>query len=94
MKLLVGRGESLPDLPRGAVATLTMPVLLLNGASTSELHRRGVDELATVLADARRTVIESAGHASATENPTAFNAAVLGFVRALDRRSEGESALA
>ena len=94
MKLLVGRGESLPDLPRDAVATLTMPVLLLNGASTSELHRRGIDELATVLADARRTVIESAGHACATENPTAFNAAVLGFVRALRRGSDGGSAFA
>jgi len=83
MKLLVGRGESLPDLPRDAVAALTMPVLLVHGASTSELHRRGLDELAGVLPKARRTVVESAGHASPAENPAAFNAAVLGFVRAL-----------
>ena len=63
MKLLVAGGEPLPDLPRDAVAALTMPVLLVHGGSTSELHRRGVDELATVLPNPRRTVIESAGHA-------------------------------
>lgn len=91
MKLLVGRGDSLPDLPRDAVAALTMPVLLLHGASTSELHRRGVDELAAVLPKARRTVIQSAGHASPAENPAAFNAAVLGFVGALDRGSSGSA---
>jgi hypothetical protein len=47
------------DLPRDAVAALTLPVLLVHGASTSELHRRGADELAAVLPDARRTVIET-----------------------------------
>ena len=81
MKLLVGAAEPVPDLPREAVASLTMPVLLVQGASASALHRRGLDELARVLPHARRTVIESAGHASAAENPEAFNAAVLGFVR-------------
>ena len=94
MKLLVGRGESVPDLPRDAVAALTMPVLLVHGASTSELHRRGVDELAAVLPDARRTVIESAGHASAAENPAAFNAAVAEFVRGHELGSVGRSGVA
>jgi pimeloyl-ACP methyl ester carboxylesterase len=81
--------EALPDLPRAAVATLTMPVFLVEGASTSELHRRAVDELDAVLPNRRRTVIERAGHASAAENPDAFNAAVLGFIRAVDTRAAG-----
>ena len=69
MKVLVAGGEPLPDVPRDAVAALTMPVLLVHGGLTSELHRRGVDKLATVLPNPRRTVIESARHASAPRIP-------------------------
>lgn len=83
MKLLVRVADPLPDLPRDAVAGLTMPVLMVQGAWASALHRRGLDELAALLPSARRAVIESAGHASPSENPTAFNTAVLGFIRTL-----------
>lgn len=83
MRLLVRGADTLPDLPRDAVAALKMPALLVQGACTSELHRRGLEELAAVLPNARRTVIENAGHACAAENPIAFDAAVLSFLRAL-----------
>lgn len=79
IKLLVRLADPLPDLPRDAVSGLSMPVLLVQGARASALHRRGLEELATVLPNSRRVVIESAGHAPATENPEAFNAAVVGF---------------
>jgi pimeloyl-ACP methyl ester carboxylesterase len=82
IRLLVGVGDPLPDLPRDAVSRLTMPVLLVQGAWASALHRCGLEELATVLPNSRRAVIESAGHASATENPEAFNAALAAFIRA------------
>ena len=82
MKLLVGAVNLLSDLPRDAVGKLPMPVLLVRGAWASGLHRHGLDELAAVLPNAIRVVIESAGHASPSENPLGFNAAVLEFFRA------------
>lgn len=83
MRLLVRVADPLPDLPRDAVSRLTMPVLLVQGAWASALHRRGLEELAVVLPNSRRAVVENAGHASSTENPGAFNAVVAGFIRAL-----------
>jgi pimeloyl-ACP methyl ester carboxylesterase len=82
MKLLVGAADPLPDLPRDAVKKLSMSVLLVQGAWASGLHRRGLEELAGVLPNALRVVIESAGHASPSENPLGFNNAVLKFFRA------------
>jgi pimeloyl-ACP methyl ester carboxylesterase len=79
MKVLVGAANLLPDLSRDAVGKLPMPVLLVQGAWASGLHRHGLDELAAVLPNALRVVIESAGHASPSENPLSFNAAVLEF---------------
>lgn len=83
MKLLVRVADPLPDLPRDAVSRLTMPVLLVQGASASALHRLGLDELAAVLPNSRRAVIAGAGHAAANEDSEAFNAALAGFIRAL-----------
>ncbi len=84
MRLLTQAVDPFPDLPRTAVAALTMPVLLVRGAQASALHRQVLDELAAVLPRARSTVVRSAGHASPAENPQGFNDAVRGFLAAFD----------
>ena len=83
MKLLTRAENPFPDLPRDAVALLAMPMLLVRGEGASALHRQGLDELAALVPRARSTVIEGAGHASPSENPTGFNSTVLEFLRAL-----------
>lgn len=76
MKALTRSTEPFPDLPRLEVATLQMPVLLLNGDRANDLHRRVIDELALVLPGAQREVISGAGHGAPSENPVGFNRVV------------------
>jgi len=76
MKALTRSTEPFPDLSRLEVATLRMPVLLLNGDRANDLHRRVIDELALVLPGAQREVISGAGHGAPSENPVGFNRVV------------------
>lgn len=83
MKVLVRSPDPFPELARAAVMLLAMPVLLVQGERSSELHRRVMDELAAGLPHASRVEIASAGHGSPSENPGDFDAAVLEFTGAL-----------
>jgi pimeloyl-ACP methyl ester carboxylesterase len=73
----------------GLIATLRrrlqMPVLIVRGADTDELHRMVTEELARLLPDPERLTVPRAGHGSPRQNPLAFNAAVLEF---LNRRGK------
>ncbi|MDQ2670867.1 MAG: alpha/beta hydrolase [Gemmatimonadota bacterium] len=51
-----------PDLARERVASLAMPVLLLEAERTTELHRMVNDELAKLLPHAERVIIRGATH--------------------------------
>ena len=80
--------DPFPEIDRSAVAALTMPVLLVQGCHASKLHRCVMNELARVTPNARRTEIASAGHASPTDNPDEFNAAVVPFLGSLSCRAQ------
>jgi len=72
--------DPFPDLPKKKVKRLGLPVLIVTGEHTIELHKFVNDELARLLPKAERVTIPGAGHGSARENPPAFNEAVLRFL--------------
>jgi pimeloyl-ACP methyl ester carboxylesterase len=80
MQALTRSSDPFPEFDRSTVARLTMPALLLQGEHTSTLHRQVMNELASVMRDAKRIEIPRAGHGSPSENPDAFNAAVVSFL--------------
>jgi pimeloyl-ACP methyl ester carboxylesterase len=58
------------------------PTLLINGARSSAFFHAIADAMLQHLGDARRVLIEGAGHTMNAEQPNAFNAAVLEFLAA------------
>jgi pimeloyl-ACP methyl ester carboxylesterase len=79
-KALTSSSDPFPNLPKDAVRRLKMPVLIVRGADTDELHRRDTEELGRLLPDADRVTIPQAGHGSPRQNPRVFNAAVFEFL--------------
>jgi pimeloyl-ACP methyl ester carboxylesterase len=69
-----------PDLARKKVRNLRMPVLVITGEKTVEIHRRIDEELSRLIPRARSATIPSAGHESPRENPRAFTEVVLNFL--------------
>jgi pimeloyl-ACP methyl ester carboxylesterase len=57
-----------------------VPTLIVLGAD-DERYRAGGDYMASKIPNARKVVIEKAGHAVNLYQPEAFNAAVLAFLR-------------
>ncbi len=85
MHALARSQDPFPEFDRSAVAGLTVPTLLLQGAHTSALHRLVMDELDHVLRGARRVEIPCAGHGLPNENPNGFNVAVASFLESVDQ---------
>jgi pimeloyl-ACP methyl ester carboxylesterase len=81
MQVLARSRDPFPALGAAALARVRMPVLLVEGARTTAIHRAVHDRLLRVLPQARRHVIEDASHGSYREQPEAFNRAVLAFLR-------------
>jgi non-heme chloroperoxidase len=79
-KAITSSSNPFPDLSKDAVRLLQMPVLIVRGEHTDDLHRMIVEELATLLPTAERLVIPAAGHGSPRQNPAVFNAAVVSFL--------------
>ena len=71
-----------PNLSKDAVRALGMPILVIHGAQTNPVNIFLSDALMEQLPRATRVVIPQAGHGSPRQNPAAFNAAVLDFLRA------------
>ena len=69
-----------PNLSKAKVKRLTMPVLIMTGEMTINIHKLVNAELARLLPKAERATIPKAGHGSARDNPQAFNQAVLKFL--------------
>ncbi len=84
MRALTCSHDPFPAFDRSAVAGLTMPALLVQGAHTSALHRLVMGELGHVMRCARRAEILSAGHGLPNDNPSGFNAAVVSFLESLE----------
>ena len=80
-RALTSSSNPFPDLPKAAVRRLPMPVLIVRGAETDDLHRLAVEELGRVLPNAERLIIQQAGHGSPRQNPRVFNAAALAFLQ-------------
>ncbi|MEQ8861458.1 MAG: alpha/beta fold hydrolase [Pseudomonadales bacterium] len=63
-----------------SLATIQVPTLVLVGAD-DEPFRIPTDYMANKIANAERVVLDGAGHAANIDQPEAFNAAVLAFLR-------------
>lgn len=79
-KAITSSSDPFPNLSKDAVRGLRMPVLIVRGADTDELHRMVVEELGRLLPKADRLTVPRAGHGSPRQNPQVFNAAVLEFL--------------
>lgn len=79
-KALSRSPDPFPNLSKHEARRLAVPVLLINGADTDELHKAVVAEVANVLPNVRRVEIPNAGHGASRQNPGAFNAAVADFL--------------
>jgi pimeloyl-ACP methyl ester carboxylesterase len=69
------------DLDPDALRELAVPVLLSEGARSSEFARAVVDALALVVPNARRFVLPDAGHVPHMTHPDAYADMVVEFVR-------------
>ena len=69
-----------PDLSRQKLRALRMPVLVITGEKTIEIHRRIDEELSRLIPRARSATIPNAGHGSPRENPGAFIEVVENFL--------------
>lgn len=79
-KVLYSSSNPFPDLSKDSVRRLKMPILIVKGANTDELHQAVTEELGRVLFRAHRVTIPNAGHGSPRQNPEAFNGAVFEFL--------------
>ncbi len=79
-KVLTLSSDPFPNLSKNAVRRLTMPILIVRGEHTDELHWIIVQELGRLVPRAHRLTIPQAGHGSPRQNPKAFNSAVLEFL--------------
>ncbi len=86
-KAITSSLDPFPSLSKAGVRRLRMPVLIIQGADTDELHRLVAEELGRLIPEAARVTIPQAGHGSPRQNPLAFNAAVLEFLG--QRRATG-----
>ena len=65
---------------RAAAEGIRLPTLLVHGAETQPSFIAIVEALQRCIAGSRRVVIPGAGHSMGSDNPEAFNAAVLAFL--------------
>ncbi len=65
---------------RAAAEAIRVPTLLVHGAQTQPQFVAIIDALERVMADTRRVVVPNAAHGMSSDNPAAFNAAVLDFL--------------
>ncbi|HET7037151.1 MAG TPA: alpha/beta fold hydrolase [Thermomicrobiaceae bacterium] len=67
----------------GPLAALDIPTLIVYGAETQRTYRQLTEAVAEALPGARLAVVPDAGHGSPADNPEAFNALLLDFLRGL-----------
>ncbi|MEO8017074.1 MAG: alpha/beta hydrolase, partial [Pseudomonadota bacterium] len=79
-RMLTRSQNPYPDLSRRKLRALRMPVLVITGEKTVEIHRRIDEELSRLIPRARSATIPNAGHGSPQENPQAFTEVVENFL--------------
>lgn len=70
---------------------IAAPVLLLSGEHDASMPANAVTTLVSHIRNNRSEVIPNAAHLVNVEQPEAFNAAVLDFVKEIDQASPGEA---
>ena len=68
-RMMTRSQDPYPELPPGSLRRLRIPVLVITGEKTVEIHRRIDEELAKAIPRARSASIPNAGHGSPRENP-------------------------
>jgi pimeloyl-ACP methyl ester carboxylesterase len=76
----VAAREVFPRLNCGSLASVRMPVLLVNGGRTQARHVKTSEALKKCLPHAERMTVPNAGHAMHLENAADFNAGVERFL--------------
>lgn len=84
-RVATASADPFPSISKDKVRQLKMPVLIVTGENTIELHKFVNEELARLIPGAERAAIPNAGHGSPRENPRAFNDAVTTFLKNLNR---------
>jgi pimeloyl-ACP methyl ester carboxylesterase len=79
-KMMTRSDNPYPDISRQDLARLRVPVLVITGEKTVEIHRRINEELSRLIPRARSAMIPNAGHGSPRENPQAFTEVVENFL--------------
>jgi non-heme chloroperoxidase len=84
-KMITRSKDPYPDITRRQTWSLRMPVLVITGEKTVEIHRRIDEELSRMIPRARSATIPAAGHGSPRENPGAFTEVVMNFLETSGR---------
>jgi len=79
-KMMSRSEDAYPEIDRRALWSLRIPVLVITGEKTIEIHRRIDEELTKMIPRARSATIPSAGHGSPRENPGVFTEVVENFL--------------
>ena len=81
MRALCMSTDAYPALDRAALRAMKAPVLLTHGDRTQAIHRATTHALSRYLPHARVVEVAGSGHGVHRDNPPAFNALLLGFLR-------------
>lgn len=81
MRMFALSTNEFPLLPPDALAALPMPVLLVTGENTPEVHAEVFRNVRAAMPQAQVAHVPGAGHAVPGDAPTAFNALALDFLR-------------
>ena len=81
MRALCASRDAYPALDRDALAALRIPTLLTHGDRTEPVHRATTLALSRHLPHARLVEVADSGHGVHRDNPAAFNAVLLDFLR-------------
>jgi pimeloyl-ACP methyl ester carboxylesterase len=82
-RMLTRSANPYPEPSRRELRKLRMPVLVITGEKTVEIHRRIDEELSRLIPRARSATIPNAGHGSTEENPTVFTEVVVNFLETI-----------
>lgn len=77
--------QSLPRVTREQIATIPVPVLLISGGKTADVHRLIDPEIERVITNAKRVIIADGTHDMCSEHPAACAAAIADFIGRQER---------
>ena len=82
MKSLALSSNPFPNVTTDELKRLKMPVLILTGENTVQIHKLVNRELTRLLPNAKEVIIPKSRHGTPSENPKVFNETVREFLRA------------